>query len=265
MTEAVHAPGRLDVTSALDGAALVLTINNPDRANALDDAILTALPSALAATAVGNARVVLLTGAGSTFSSGVALDAGPPETQIHELRRREQLLMEAVRAVEACERPVIAVVNGAAMGGALELAVACDWRVAARAARFGMPPARLGVVYSGPGLGRFVALIGPAHARELFLTARSVDATRAAEIGLVNAVYETEALWAAALDDAAAISALASTAIAGTRAIIRSMAPVADDRIAEDWRERAYAHTDLVEGLTAFAERRVPRFGGAIP
>ncbi|MBI2684081.1 MAG: enoyl-CoA hydratase/isomerase family protein [Actinobacteria bacterium] len=261
MTAPVHAPGRIDATSALDGVALVLTIANPGRANALDESILTALPGALATASDHGVRVVLLTGAGTTFSSGVALDPGPPATRIGELRGRERLLMDAVSAVETCERPVIAVMNGAAMGGALELAVACDWRIAADGARFGMPPARLGVVYSGAGLSRFVALLGAARTREIFLTGTTIDAARAAEIGLVNSVHERDALWGAALEQAAAVAALAPTAIAGTRAIIRSITLAADARVAHEWRERAYAHDDLVEGLTAFAERREPRFG----
>lgn len=258
--------GELLVEPGGDGV-LVLRIHNPGRANALDDDLLARIPEALGGPDVAAARAVLLTGSGDrVFSAGVALEPGEPPQQVDQLRRREAALATAAAAIEASPRPVIAVLNGAAMGGALELAAACDWRIASSGAHFAMPPARLGVVYLPEGLRRFVRLVGPAATTEMFLTAKRVDAAEALRIGLVSEVAEPEVLWGRALEVAQAVASLAPLAVAGTRALVRLIAseasPGAVAEAAAEWRERAYASGDLVEGLTAFAERRSPRFEG---
>jgi enoyl-CoA hydratase/carnithine racemase len=251
--------GRID-TEARDGI-LTLRIANPDRANALDDAMLARLAAAFSGPEAREARVVLLGGAGDRhFSAGYdlqgAVAAGDP---VDALRAGERLLGEAVRALRACPRPVIAVLNGAAMGGALELAMACDWRLAARGARFAMPPARLGIVYTAAGLRAFAEAVGLPRTRELFLTGRAVEADEALAIGLVNRVLEQDELWPAAERDARAVADGAPIAVGGMTAVLRD---VDDARLAERWRERAYASEDLREGLAAFRERRPGRFAG---
>jgi enoyl-CoA hydratase/carnithine racemase len=249
------------------GPVLTLRISNPERANALDDGILEQLEAVLEGPEIESSRVALLTGAGDrAFSAGVAIDPGGADEQIECLKRREASLARAAAAIERAPRPVIAVVNGAAMGGGLELAAACDWRIASPAARFAMPPGRLGVVYLARGLRRFVALIGTAHAQELFLTARVMRPEEALRIGLVNEVVPADRLWERAIEMALAVAELAPTAVAGMRATIHAMAAGESlegvERLNERWREEAYGSHDLIEGLAAFAERRVPRFTG---
>lgn len=258
-------PGRLDV--AVEGDALVLRIVNPDRANALGPGILDALGAELNGPRAAAARAVLLTGSGTRhFSSGIDLADAPPGRLADDLRGGERRLGAAARAVEGCPRPVIAVVNGAAFGGALELAMACDWRIAARGARLGMPAARLGVVYAPDGLRRFVAALGPARTRRLFLTGAPVDAEEALALGLVDQVVDDDALWDAARRAAADVAAGAPLAIAGTRAILRALgAPPADDALraeADAWRRRAFGSDDHREALAAFRSRRPPEFTG---
>ncbi len=257
--------GRVLVEPA--GPVLVLRISNPERANALDDVILDGLEAALAGPEIERARVVLLTGAGErAFSAGVAIDPGDGAEQTECLRRREASLSRVAAAIERAPRPVIAVVNGAAMGGGLDLAAACDWRIASPTARFAMPPGRLGVVYLARGLRRFVALVGTAHAQELFLTARVMRPEEALRIGLVNEIVPADRLWERATEMALAVAELAPIAVAGTRATIHAIASGESiegvDRLNERWREEAYGSSDLVEGLSAFADRRAPKFTG---
>jgi enoyl-CoA hydratase len=250
-----------------EGAALVLRIANEARANALDEAILDDLASLLEGPRPAAARVVLLAGAGDRhFSAGLDLgDRGADELPAF-LQEGERRLGRAARAIAASPVPVIGVLNGAAFGGALELAIACDWRIARRGAKLGMPAARLGVVYAADGLRRFVAAMGPARTRRLFLTGVPVDADEALRIGLVDEVVPEEGLWDAALAAAAEVAKAAPLAVAGTRAIVRALedgaAPGAVAEVAGGARARAFGSEDFREGLRAFRERRPPDFRG---
>ena len=172
----------------------------------------------------------------------------------------------AAAAVEGCPVPVVCALNGNAFGGALEIAMAADWRIAARGARFAMPPAKLGWVYAAEGIRRFVALCGPANARELFLTGHAVDAERARQMGLVNRVVDRLELEDIAFADALEIGKNGPIAVAGMRAVIRAIeddaAPSEAAEIAERWRQRAFASSDIEEGLAAFRAKREPEFTG---
>ncbi|HSJ72783.1 MAG TPA: enoyl-CoA hydratase-related protein [Miltoncostaeaceae bacterium] len=254
--------GRLLVEE--DGPALILRMSNPGRANALDEAILDALASLLHSPPPA-ARAVLLGGDGNRhFSAG--LDVGGGGDPVERIRAGERRLGAAVAAVADCPLPVIGVVNGAAAGGALELAIACDWRIAGRGARLAMPATRFGVVYTADGLRRFVAAMGPARVRRMFLTGAPIDADEALAVGLVDQVVEPAELWGAAREAVNEISAGAPLAVAGTRAVVRALSdgsPPADvEETARRWRERAYASDDIREGQAAFREKRPPDFSG---
>jgi len=246
-----------------DAHATILRIHNPDRANAIDDDILRAIVRHVERPRP-DVRVIVLTGSGARhFCSG--LDLGDLEGPAlgERLRRGEELLRGATAAIAACPCPVVAAVNGAAIGGGLELAVACDWRIASDAAQLGMPAARLGVVYAPEGLAQFLAIMGPARTRQLFLTGRPVSAVRALVIGLVDQVVPAEDLAAAVTDTVAEIVRAAPTAVAGTRAAITllSGAPAPQDAATiERIRLEAYASAQFAEGLAAFRERRAPRW-----
>jgi len=245
---------------------LELRIANPSRANALDRAMLDRLVDVLAPDGIAGAAVVLLGGDGGRhFSSGLDLRADDHDVLAQHLRAGERVLGRAADAIATCPVPVIGVLNGVAAGGALELASACDWRVASPDARLAMPAAtRLGVVYAAEGLARFVALMGPARARLLFLTGAPVDARRALELGLVDEVVdEPVALWASARAAARAVADAAPIAIAGTRAVIDALSRGDAAEVARMWRRRAFESRDHREGLAAFAERRPPHFTGS--
>jgi len=260
------ASGRLLVGEEDD--ALVVRIHNEGRANALDEAILDELASLLEGPRPASSAAVLLAGSGERhFSAGLDLGERSAEELTEYLRSGERRLGRAARAVAGCARPVVGVLNGAVVGGALELAMACDWRIARRGATLRMPAARLGVVYAPEGLRRFVAAIGPARTRRLFLTGAGIDADEALAIGLVDQVVEPAGLWPAALAAAAEMAEGAPLAIEGTRAIVRGLSdgPLGDgvEAQAEGWRERAFASEDFREGLAAMRERRPPRFSGS--
>src|SRR5207248_9895147 len=112
----------------------------------------------------------------------------------------------AIEAVAAFPFPTLAAINGHALGGGLELALTCDLRIAARRAKLGMPPAKLGLIYSHTGLQKFIDAVGPARTRELFFVGRNVEAARAEQIGLVHEVAEPEEVEAEAVALAAEIA-----------------------------------------------------------
>jgi enoyl-CoA hydratase len=250
-----------------DGHVLIVRIANESRANALDDAILDALVSLLEGPRAAAARAIVLAGAGERhFSAGLDLGERTPDELVAYLQQGERRLGRAARAIAGCPRPVIGVLNGAAFGGALELAIACDWRIARRGARLGIPAARIGVVYAAEGLRRFVAAMGPARTRRLFLRGTPIDADEAFALGLVDEVVAAEELWPAALAAAAEVSTAAPLAVEGTRAIIDAIVDRAPweevEQTASRARSRAFGSEDFREGLAAFRDKRPPQFGG---
>ncbi len=174
-----------------------LTISNPAKRNALDHPILDTISAKLTELSArdSSARCVLVTGAHGMFSAGYDIGEIPDE----EFEERAEKLVahpftEAIDALEAFPYPTLAVLPGHTIGGGLELALSCDLRVAQDGIKLGMPPAKLGLVYSHTGLRRFIDAIGAARTRELFLLGRYIDAPTALAWGLVNRVAEPEQL-----------------------------------------------------------------------
>jgi len=163
----------------------------------------------------------------------------------------------------------LAVLNGHAIGGGLELALACDLRMAAATIALGMPPAKLGLVYSHTGIRKFIETIGAARTRELFLVGRRIDARTARAWGLVNAVAEDERLTGDALDLAREIAANAPLAQRGNKRVIRAvldaqaaLAPEVERELLE-LRRACFSSEDFREGVRAFAEKRPPKWRGS--
>lgn len=181
-----------------DGIAVV-TVNRPDKLNALNDAVIEELDQAVARIEDDEAiRGVLLTGAGpKAFVAGA--DIGELSTQNQMSGKARAMRGQAVfRRLEQCGKPVVAAVNGFALGGGCELAMACHLRVASEQAKFGQPEVKLGI---GPGYGgtvRLPRLVGKGRALDLLLTARMVGADEALQMGLVNRVVPADQLMAAA-------------------------------------------------------------------
>ena len=243
-----------------------LTIDSPEKRNALDHELLDALAGSMCSL---DARCLIVTATGPVFSAGYDLGNLGPE----RLAERAEALVAhpfhaAIEALDAYPYPAIAALNGHAIGGGLELALACDMRVAAATARLGMPPARLGLVYSHTGLRRFIEVIGPARTRELFFTARNVTAQTAHAWGLVNEVVPVERLTDRAVEFAAGIAAMAPLSLSGNKRVIDELlaARGALDPDVEAGlvalREACFGTEDFSEGVRAFAEKRPPRWQG---
>ena len=254
------AGGRLRLDAPAEHVAR-LTIDSPAKRNALDHEILDALAAELPRI---EARCLLLTAAGPVFSAGYDIgnlrDAGA--IVAHPFQA-------ALEALDAFPYPIVAALNGHAIGGGLEVAVTCDLRLAAAEAKLGMPPARLGLVYSHTGLRRFLALVGPAHTRDLFFTARTITAERALGWGLVDEVVPAAELEAAAVEYAATIAANAPLSLRGNKRVLRALEAAASalhpevERELVALREECIASRDFAEGVRAFAEKRPPRWTGS--
>jgi enoyl-CoA hydratase/carnithine racemase len=258
--------GELLLDRPADGV-LRLTISNPAKRNALDHPILDAITAVL--DDIGAARAVLLTGAEGMFSSGYDIGDIPDDVFAQEAERLvAHPFAAALEALETCEVPTVAALPGHTIGGGLELALACDLRVAADGILLGMPPAKLGLVYSHTGLRRFLEAIGAPRTRELFLTARNVDARTALEWGLVNQVVGASDLGGAALDLAQDLAANAPLSVRGNKRAIRELL-AADGRLDPEverelieLREASFHSEDLREGVRAFGQKRPARWKG---
>lgn len=255
-------PDRVDAT--LRDRVLILTMVHEGRANALTERMLDQLTRALQGPEAREARAAILIGDGDRhFSSGAELGNDPAKEWIERVKRIEHGLQAAAAAMTKAHFPIIAAINGDAIGGGLELAMACDWRVARDGARFAMPPARIGLVYTADGMRRFVNEIGLARTRELFLTGRPFDARHALDLGLVNHVVAAEELIPFANRMATAVAANAPIAVEGMRVVLRAVADEdGAEAKAQQWRIKAFGSADLPEGLAATRERRPPEFGG---
>ncbi len=257
--------GRLLVDEPAPGVAR-LTISNPSKRGALDQSILDGFTETLPEL---DARCVIITGQAPDFCAGYDLGSLSDSGLAAAAEELIELGFErALRAIEAYPHPTLAALSGHTIGGGLEIAVTCDLRIAADSILLAMPPARLGVVYSRTGVRKFIDSIGASRTRELFFTARRIDAQTALSWGLVNTLSEPDGLEADAVALAADIAAGAPLAQAGNKWLIRallespaSLEPDVERELAERRRE-AFHSADFREGVTAFIERRAPRFGG---
>ncbi len=260
------ASGKLLLDEPAAGVAR-LRISNPERRGALDHELLDALAGA---TGDLDARCLVLTGDGPMFSAGYDLGGFHDEEQF--AASAERLVAHPFHAaIEALERypyPVLAAINGHAIGGGLELVLTCDIRLAARGVKLGMPPAKIGLIYSHTGLRKFIEACGPAHTAELFHLGRNVDADRGAAIGLVNHVVDPESLEAEALAMAEEIASNAPLSLAGNKRIMGELRahpgelPEDLERELVELRESCFRSDDFREGVRAFGEKRRPEWRG---
>ncbi len=246
-----------------------IRISNPERRNALDHEILDTLAETLPRLNHGiETRCVLITGAPPAFSAGYDLTAIPGAT----FERDAEALVahpfhDAMEALAAHPWPTVAAINGHCLGGGLELAMTCDLRICAAGAKLGMPPAKLGLVYSHTGLRKFIDTLGLARTKELFLTGRNFAAQRAEQIGLVHEVVEDDAFEAAALELAAEVAANAPLSTRGNKRAIEVLNsnPLLSEQQEAGLialRESCFSSQDLREGVEAFAEKRKPHWKG---
>jgi enoyl-CoA hydratase/carnithine racemase len=258
-------PGEVLLDEPAGGVAR-LTISHPEKRNALDHAILDQLTSILGGL---DARCVIVTGTQGMFSSGY--DIGDIPEDVFAVEAEKLVAHPFTAAISALERypyATVAALSGHTIGGGLELALSCDMRVARDGIQLGMPPAKLGLVYSHTGLRKFLDAIGEPRTRELFLLGRNVDAATALEWGLIHRVVGESDLQDTALDLAVELAANAPLSISGNKRVLRELLAAAgelDPAVEAELialRKACFASEDLREGVRAFGEKRRARWKG---
>jgi enoyl-CoA hydratase len=249
-----------------DGVAL-LTLDNPDQRNAMSEEMTASWTAAVDELAADRSiRAVVVTGAGSAFCSGgnTSWIAGEPDATVDELRSRMLPFYRAWLSIRRLEVPTIAAINGPAIGAGLCLALACDLRYAAHGARLGVPFVKLGMHAGMAATYLLPDVVGPAHARDLLLTGRVVDADEAFRIGLVSRVHEPQTLLDDVLTTAADVAATAPIPSRLTTLALRQ--GHRDLEACLQWEALAQpvtlATADLQEGIAAAREKRPPAFEG---
>ena len=247
------------------GAVRLWTLSRPKALNALDRATLEALIARSEEVAADSgARAVVITGEGRAFAAG----ADVAELQSHgplEAEAFSRLGHRALASLEALSIPTIAAVNGYALGGGCELALACDWIYASDAARFGQPEVKLGLIPGFGGTARLVRRVGVGWAKEMILAGEPIDAERACAIGLVNRVFPGDDLLAEAIQAGEAVARAGPVAVAAAKRVIQR-GQDADLDVACALEQQAFgfaaASEDRREGLDAFLAKRSPKFTG---
>lgn len=254
------------VETELDGHVATLTLNRPEARNALSAELCDALVGAVGDLPDG-VRAVVLAGAGKAFCSGADLAAvsGPGAAAFLPAFER------ALEAVARARPVVVAAIHGAALGGGLQLATVCDFRVIAMDAALGIPSASLGIVVNLENVQRLVLLAGIARAKEILLAGARFSGAEADRFGLATEIVPAAEVGARARALAGRIAALAPLSVQATKRALQAVAEsISDVRAArpaeaaaiDELVAQAYASADLQEGLRAAAEKRLPRFEG---
>lgn len=249
----------------LENGILTITINRPDKLNALNAAVFTELDLAVDEITENTAiRSVIITGSGTK-----AFVAGADITEFAELNKEEAKALakrgqDIFLKIEECPKPVIAAVNGFALGGGCELAMACHFRIAAENAKFGQPEVNLGLIPGYGGTQRLTQLIGKGRAMELLMSANIIDAGTALQFGLVNYVVPPEELLNKAKSILDLVNSKAPLAVgACIKAANAAFKGSGNGFIIEiDAFGECFVTEDMKEGTTAFLEKRKPFFKG---
>jgi len=247
-----------------EGQVGLLKINRPDRLNALNSKTLEELTSALEGFARDETvKTVVITGEGKAFVAGADI-AEMRDMDLLESRAFSQKGQGVLDQIESLEKPVIAAVNGFALGGGCELALACDIRVASELAKFGQPEVNLGIIPGFAGTQRLARLIGEGRAMELILTGEIIDAQTALSYGLVNKVVPSDKLLDEAMALAKKIAAKGPVAVSLAKTVIHRGLQV-DQASGTAFETNAFAlcfaSGQAREGMSAFLEKRKPDWG----
>ncbi|MEM6960798.1 MAG: enoyl-CoA hydratase-related protein [Myxococcota bacterium] len=246
------------------GPVALIVLRRPEKLNALSSQVLAQLASTVEALeSQESIRCVVHTGHGAAFVAGADIE----EMRAFSASQAEEFSIQGqavFRSIEESRLPYLAAVNGYALGGGCELALACDFIYASKKAKFGQPEARLGLIPGFGGTQRLPRRIGIAAARELIMTARSIDADEALRLGLVNRVIEPDALLDTALACGREIAGNGPAAISvAKRTLLKGVYPLLDQALELESRSfgRCFDGVEYQEGVAAFLGKRPPNFG----
>jgi enoyl-CoA hydratase/carnithine racemase len=246
-----------------------LTLNRPEKRNSLSPSLLFRLADTLnELNENDDVRCVVIKGAGDkAFSSGYDISEIPNTPEGRERLQKTNPLQTGLKAVTDYKYPVIAMINGFAMGAGCELAVTCDIRIASDKSVLAMPPAKLGVLYSASGMQRFINLVGVGNTKEIFFTGGRIKADRALGMGLINRMVPEAELETVAYEMAAEIAGNAPLSVINTKKgielILEHQAMSPDGQaLYQAMVDQCFSSQDLKEGQKAFLEKRKPKFVG---
>lgn len=251
-------------------ATLEIILNRPDKRNAINLALFEQFEAAvITANRTPGLRAVVIRGEGKSFSAGIDVSSllGLAEQYGSHWQQRMRSITDDFQRVlnrlERIELPTIALLHGHCLGLAMELALACDIRIAAEGTRLGLPETRLGIIPDVGGTTRLTRLVGPARAKELIFTGRQFDAAFAEQWGLVNYVVPPDALTAKADELVAEICQAAPLAVGMAKRVIDGLADLDRGLMLEGWAQsQLFSSEDFLEGAQSFMMRRPPNFKG---
>jgi enoyl-CoA hydratase/carnithine racemase len=256
------------VKAWLEGSVLHIRFNNPQKHNALSVDMWEAVPALLGLAAKDDGvRMVVLSGeGGKSFVSGADISQFEDQRAAKEaVKRYEQMAEAALQGLYEFEKPTVACIRGYCIGGGVNVAISCDIRIASTDSVFSVPATRLGLGYRFSAMKNLTDLVGPGFAKDIFFTARRLDAAEALRIGLVNRIAEPEGLDALLAEYTTAITTGAPLTIkAGKRIIREVLKPDADIdmELARKLILDCFESEDYAEGRKAFMEKRKPTFRG---
>lgn len=246
----------------VNGKVAKITINRPKAMNALNEEVLNEMYEAIVQFEEGNEKVAVITGAGKAFVAGADIQA---MSSMDNLKAQELAILghKLMNKIEACEKPVIAAINGFALGGGLELAMSCDFRLASGAAKFGQPEISLGIIPGFSGTQRLTKLVGTGMASYMIMTGEMIDAKRALEIGIVEKVIDEEQFSDECTKIAEKMASQSLYALKAGKQTIENganMDILRGSRLEIESFAQLFSTEDQKEGMSAFLEKRKANF-----